>query len=144
MTDILHRIIIEASPEALYRALTEQNGLSAWWTKTETTPELGALASFVFGPNDDHKVDMEIMELVTNKKVVWKCVSGPWVDTGEFCFIIESHDRGSVLNFAHRDWAVPDEFYMHCNSKWGFFFTVSLKNYLETGKGNPHPEDPSI
>jgi uncharacterized protein YndB with AHSA1/START domain len=35
MTDILHRITIEASPEALYRALTEQNGLSAWWTKTE-------------------------------------------------------------------------------------------------------------
>ena len=35
MTDILHRIIIEASPEKVYAALTEQAQLSAWWTKAE-------------------------------------------------------------------------------------------------------------
>jgi len=144
MTDILHRIIIETSPAELYNALTEQSGLSAWWTKTETTPEVGALASFLFGPNGDHRVDMKIEALVSNQKVVWKCVSGPWVDTKEFSFEIQPHERGSVMQFAHRGWEDPSEFFMHCNSKWGFFLGVSLKNYLETGKGKPHPEDPGF
>ena len=44
MSDILHRIIIETSPDKLYKALTEQNGLSAWWTKNETTSTVGKIA----------------------------------------------------------------------------------------------------
>ena len=68
MTDILHRVIIETSPDKLYKALTEQRGLSAWWTKVETTAKVGALASFGFGPNGDHKVDMKITELVPNER----------------------------------------------------------------------------
>ena len=144
MTDILHRVVIETSPEELYQALTDQSGLSAWWTKAETDPTVGALASFLFGPNGDLKVDMEIIELVPREKVVWKCISGPWVDTGEFNFNIHSHERGAVIEFAHYGWNIPNEFFMHCNSKWGFFLGVSLKNYLETGKGKPHPEDPDF
>ena len=143
MTDILHRITIETSPEKLYRALTEETGLSAWWTKTETTPSPGASASFQFGP-DDHTVEMKIIELIPDEKVVWKCVAGPWVDTGEFSFEIQPDERGSVVKFAHRGWPEADEFFMHCNSKWGFFLGVSLKSYLETGKGRPHPEEPNI
>ena len=76
MTDILHRVIIETSPEKLYKALTEQRGLSAWWTKAETTAKVGALASFGFGPNGDHKVDMKITELVPNERVAWSSPSG--------------------------------------------------------------------
>ena len=72
MVDILHRVIIETSPEKLYAALTEPHGLSAWWTKAETTTQVGALASFGFGPNGEHRVDMKITELAPNKKVAWK------------------------------------------------------------------------
>lgn len=144
MTDILHRVVIETSPESLYRALTEQEGLSAWWTKAETTGEVGGLASFFFGPDGEQRVDMEITELVPNKKVSWKCVAGSWVNTEKFSFSIQPHERGSVLGFAHRGWSEPSEFYMHCNCKWGFFLGVSLKNYLETGRGKPHPEDPNF
>ena len=144
MTDILHRVIVETSPEKLYQALTEQRGLSAWWTKAKTTAKAGALASFRFGPNGDHKVDMKITELVPNERVVWKCVAGPWVDTKEFSFEIKPHERGSVVQFANRGWAEPSEFFMHCNCKWGFFLGVSLKNYLESGTGKPHPDDPNF
>jgi len=144
MADILHRIVIEASPEKVYNALTEQEGLSAWWTKTRTEGKIGALATFFFGPNDEHQVVMEITDMQKNAFVSWKCVEGPWVNTGAFKFMIEPDERGSALKFSHSDWPEADEFYMHCNSKWGFFFTVSLKNYLETGKGVPSPNDPDI
>ena len=145
MAEILHRVEIETSPEKLYNALTEQSGLSAWWTKAETTAKVGTIASFLFGPEgNQHQCDMKITELTPNKKVVWKCISGPWVETKEFSFEIKAHERGSVVLFAHRGWTEPSEFFMHCNCKWGFFLGVSLKNYLETGKGNPHPGDPNI
>jgi hypothetical protein len=39
-----------------------------------------------------------------------------------------THKKGADLLFGHRDWKEPSEFYMHCNSKWGFFLVVSLKN----------------
>lgn len=143
MAEILHRIVIETSPEKLYNALTDQDGLSAWWTDAESENEVGGVAQFRFGA-DGNKVDMQIAEHVPNEKVAWKCVNGPWVDTGEFSFEIKPDERGSVVRFAHRGWPEADDFYMHCNSKWGFFLGVSLKNYLESGKGLPHPNDPNL
>lgn len=144
MADILHRIIVEAAPEKVYRALTEQTGLSGWWTQAKTNGGVGSNVNFAFGPNGEHQVDMQVLELVENKKVVWKCVRGPWVETGEFEFEIKPHERGSEMLFSHSGWQEADEFYRHCNSKWGFFFTVSLKDYLETGTGKPGPQDPDI
>ena len=144
MTDILHRVIIEASPEKVYSALTEQAQLSAWWTKAVTEKKIGSVASFLFGPNGEHKIEMEITDLVSNERVCWKCVAGPWVDTGAFQFNIQADERGSALQFSNLGWAEANEFFMHCNSKWGFFLTVSLKNLLEQGNGQPHPHDPNI
>jgi len=144
MTNILHRVVIETSPETLYKALTEQEQLSAWWTKTNTSGKLGSVAEFFFGPNDDHKVAMKITELALNKRVRWTCVEGAWVETGAFQFEIQADERGSVLLFSHSGWNEANEFFMHCNSKWGFFLVVSLKALLETGTGQPHPNDPRI
>ena len=144
MTDILHRIIIEASPEKVYSALTEQDLLSAWWTKSTTEGKVDSIANFFFGPNGEHKVDMKIIDLDPNKQVIWKCVNGPWENTEEFQFRIQADERGSVLQFKNTGWKESNEFFMHCNSKWGFFLTVSLKNLLEQGIGQPHPNEPNI
>ena len=144
MTSILHRVIIEASPEKVYGALTEQDELSAWWTKTKTDAKTGSVASFFFGPEGEHEVKMEITDLVPNERICWKCIEGPWVNTEAFQFHLQAHERGTTLQFSNLDWSETDEFFMHCNSKWGFLLTVSLKNLLETGKGQPHPFEPNI
>ena len=144
MNTIMHRIIIESSPEKVYSVLTEQDQLSAWWTKAVTDGKIGSVASFYFGPNGEHKVEMEITDLVPNEQVCWKCVNGPWTDTEAFRFNIQADERGSALQFSNTGWAESNEFFMHCNSKWGFFFAVSLKGFLERGVGQPHPNDPNI
>lgn len=143
MHSILHRIIIETTPEKLFQALTTQEGLNAWWTKATAGNGIGSVSRFFFGP-DDHQVDMEIRELKPNAQVSWQCVSGPWEETGLFNFAISPDERGAVLHFSHAGWPETDDFYQHCNAKWGFFLVVSLKNYLETGTGQPHPNDPGI
>ena len=145
MADILHRVFIKKSPEKVYNAITQQSGLENWWTTmVEAKPETGAVATFRFGDGSSG-FDMEIMELSSEKRIAWKCVGGPpeWIDT-DLIFDIIPHEKGSVLFFAQRGWEEPSEFYMHCNCKWGFFLGVSLKDYLETGKGRPHPDDTDL
>lgn len=90
------------------------------------------------------QVDMQIETLTTNELVVWQCVAGPWQETGSFIFSITPDERGAVLHFKHQGWKETDDFYQHCNCKWGFFLAVSLKSYLEKGLGQPHPQDPNI
>ena len=141
MTDILHRIVIETSPIRLYAALTDTTQLSQWWSRSTSTDET---VSFFFGPDSDREVKMQILEQHEGERVRWQCIEGPWVDMGPFEFNIAPDERGSVLLFRHRDWPEMGDFYGHCNAKWGFFLGVSLKSFLETGTGVPHPNEPSI
>ena len=141
MHSILLKIKIETSPEALYNALSTQAGLSSWWTRAE---QEGENFHFFFGPDGGHRVTMRVISSTPGREVRWQCVNGPWVEKGEFVFLLETTQGGVYLDFAHHGWPETDDFYKHCNAKWGFFLVVSLKDYLETGSGLPHPNDPSI
>lgn len=141
MFSILHKIVIEASPKELLNAISSEVGLSQWWTKAKSE---GNNVRFYFGPNGEHQIVMSVLNTQNDNEIRWQCVEGPWVDKGEFVFSVLEHERGLTLDFAHHGWAETDDFYKHCNGKWGFFLVVSLKQFLETGKGQPHPQDPSI
>ena len=139
---ILHRVEIEASPDQLVDALSQREGLAAWWTPmVEADPKVGSIAKFRFG-DGSMGPDMRV-ESLDAEGVAWLCVEGPWKGH-RFHFDVRPHERGSELRFRHEGWASADDFFMHCNAKWGFFLAVSLKSYLETGTGAPHPQDPSI
>jgi uncharacterized protein YndB with AHSA1/START domain len=140
---IHHRVEVEASPEALFDALSTQDGLACWWTPmVETEATVGSIIKFRFGDGKGG-ADMRIDELVPGKRVAWTCVEGPWPEM-RFVFSIEAHERGAVLLFDHEGWPEVGDFYRHCNTKWGYFLASSLKPYLESGTGAPHPQDPSI
>ncbi len=141
MYGIFHKINIDTSPEKLFQALTTENGLSSWWTKANQEEKS---ITFSFGPNGEHKVVMTLLSVIPNKEIKWQCSAGPWEEKGEFTFSITENENGSSLDFSHIGWPEIDDFYKHCNAKWGYFLVVSLKQYLETGMGAPHPKDPSI
>ena len=141
MHSILLKIKIEAPPDTLYSALTTPAGLSSWWTRAE---QAGESVQFFFGPDGDHRVTMRVVSSVPGQEVRWQCIEGPWVETGAFVFSIENSKGCVYLDFAHHGWQETDNFYKHCNAKWGFFLVMSLKRYLETSTGLPHPNDPSI
>jgi uncharacterized protein YndB with AHSA1/START domain len=143
MPDILHRIGIKASPEKVYAALTEQEGLAGWWTKeTKATAKVGAILQFRFG---DHGFnDMEVLELVPGKRVKWQCVNGAkeWIGT-ELIFDLKQDDGSTIVFFAQRGWKEQVEFMHYCSTKWGVYM-LSLKWLLEKGKGAPYPDDIDI
>jgi uncharacterized protein YndB with AHSA1/START domain len=140
MVDILHRIGVQhSSPDKVYDALTTIDGLAGWWTgDTSGSTEVGGVIRFRFAPGG---FDMEVVEVVDAQRVRWQVVDGPpeWVGT-TVNWEITQHDDWTVVLFSHRGWAEPGEFMHHCSTKWAIFL-MSLKALVETGAGNPAPDD---
>jgi len=50
MAEIKHLLMIQASAEKVYQAITEETGLAAWWTEeVKAKPEVNSIAEFIFG-----------------------------------------------------------------------------------------------
>ncbi|MHA4811346.1 SRPBCC family protein [Flavitalea flava] len=140
MPNILHRILIKAKPDKVFRTFSTMDGLQQWWTKTASSEGViqpGTILLFRFGTDG---TEMRITHLIPGKRVEWQCVGGPddWIGTRLF-FDVEPHGDKTILHFGQRGWREENDFFMHCNSVWGYFM-LSLKSLVETGKGTPYPE----
>jgi uncharacterized protein YndB with AHSA1/START domain len=137
MADILHELTIAATPEQVYKAITEQNGLASWWTtRTTAQPKVGTTAEFGF-MGGQLTMKMQVTDLKPNSHIEWSVQqSAPdWAGT-HITWDITPVDVGTKVLFGHRDWSTTDGSYASANYNWGYFLT-SLKSYLETGKGTP-------
>lgn len=52
-------------------------------------------------------------------------------------------DNQTIVLFGHRNWREAVEATAHCSMKWATFL-LSLREYVETGKGKPSPHDLKI
>jgi uncharacterized protein YndB with AHSA1/START domain len=146
MVDILHRIGVTRPPADVYAALTTVDGLAGWWTQ-DTTGEAvpGGVIRFRFaGAPEPAGFDMKVVEAVPDKLVLWEVVLGPdeWVGT-RIRFDLSQEDEWTIVLFQHTGWKEPGEFMSHCSTKWATFL-MSLKRLLETGVGEPAPDDVRI
>ncbi len=160
MPHIRHNLFIGASAEKIYRAITSQEGLSAWWTpNTIAEEEVNSIARFPFG-NDYYK-EMKIMALHSFELVKWNCIKADaeWVGTNISFTLIsnnkknildtnpeilgqveqQKNEEGTMLIFEHDDWKDYTAMFAECNYTWGQFLR-SLKLFCETGKGRPWPD----
>ncbi len=144
MPDIVHRVGIRASQEKVFKALATLEGLKGWWTKyIEGEPEVGMIVHFRF-PNGGP--DMKIKTLKNPFRVQWECVAGieEWIGTKlNFEIAKKKGSRLTFVLFSHRGWKKESSTFAHCSLKWGVFL-LSLKQYLETGRGRPFPRDIKI
>lgn len=143
MADILHKVGIQGSADAVYGALTTREGLCAWWTTdTQGNSKVGSVLQFRFGSLGGF--DMRVLELEPAKQVLWQVTEGPaeWIGTKIRWELKQEEDYTSVL-FKHEDWKEAGDFMHHCSTKWGSFL-MSLKALVETGKGAPSPDDVPI
>jgi uncharacterized protein YndB with AHSA1/START domain len=145
---IIHRVGIRASLQKVYEAVSTINGVSGWWTEqTSGTSGVGEEIVFQFlSPEGEElgKIGMEVIALEPEVRVQWKCKSGPseWIDTN-ITFDLHREGDYTIVLFGHRNWAEAVEFTAHCSMKWGIFM-LSLKEFVETGKGRPSPNDIKI
>jgi len=144
MADILHRVGIKSSLAEVYRALTTREGLAGWWTNnTQGESKVGGVIRFRFSADGAELgfFDMKVLELQPPKRVLWQVVDGPkeWIGTRVSWELKQESDLVVIL-FKHQDWKEPVEFMHHCSTKWAIYL-MSLKSLMETGKGNPNPND---
>lgn len=141
MAGIHHQIGVKVDIKKVYSALTTLDGLSSWWSKTTGDTKIDGELKFHF---DDVTLEMTTLELVPDKKVVWQCLEkdGEWKDT-IITFELEEAYEQVFVNFSHSQWNEQSKFCSHCSTKWAVFL-LSLKDYLEKGKGQPFPDDVHI
>jgi uncharacterized protein YndB with AHSA1/START domain len=136
MADLTHLVHIDTPAAVVFKAITEQEGLAGWWTE-ETAAEdfIGGVYSFRFG--DRYYNEMRVIERDPNSKVVWECIEGDrqWIGT-RIVFDLEDGGEKTILRFTHADWKTAGDFFAQCNYNWGLYMN-SLKNYCETGSGDP-------
>lgn len=148
MTNIIHRIGIKSPAIQVYKALTSLQGLAAWWTEEVSgNAQVGGKIEFYFRTKAGEllgKMVMEVQGLAHAKAVSWRCIEGPeeWIGT-EIRFDLSEQDNQTIVIFGHRNWREAVEFTAHCSMKWATFL-LSLRDYLETGKGQPSPNDLKI
>lgn len=138
---------INATPEKVYQAITQENGLKEWWTTTCTAEnKVGGEAIFHFGNIFN---TMKIVQLMPHKIVQWECINqydpsahlkkhDEWIGTTLTFQLKQNNSGGTDLDFTHEGLTSDLECYNVCFSAWSHFLKKSLKNYVETGKGQPY------
>ncbi|HTF10977.1 MAG TPA: SRPBCC domain-containing protein [Asanoa sp.] len=142
MVDILHRVGVTASKDAVYAAITSPDRLAAWWTEdTRGDGAEGGVLQFQFLPGG---FDMKVLEAKPAEHVLWEVIDGPaeWIGTNVRW---DLHTEGdfTIVMFAHEGWREPVAFMHHCSTKWATYL-MSMKQLVETGTGAPAPRDLQI
>ena len=164
MPNIHQSLLIGAPADAVYRALTTQEGLAGWWTpEAKAVPEVNSIARFPFGPS--YFKEMKVVALTPSKLVKWECLKGAdeWIGT-TLSFALEPGDKKALsgahpeqqgqlqqakaeqqtlLIFEHDGWKAYSPMFAECSYTWGQFLR-SLKLLCETGKGRPWPNQHRI
>jgi hypothetical protein len=145
------QVTISSNSERIFNAITEN--IPKWWGKTDfPVRKLGNEFTTSF---DRTYWKFRISEFIPNSKIDWECIDArhihqgfngiekEWVGTVVEWNINQISDSESILSFRHNGLTPDLNCYEICTPAWDRFVTVSLKSFIETGKGMPHlsPED---
>jgi uncharacterized protein YndB with AHSA1/START domain len=130
---------IAAPPEAVFRALTDADELSRWWTTSaDSDPRTGGSFEYRFEfpeePERSHSYSGTYDAIVPNERVAF-----PWegrLGKTSVEVTLRPSGEGTSLRLVHSGWGEggewPAAIKMH-EEGWGFFFG-NLKNWLERGE----------
>ena len=127
---IYHDLMIIASLEQVFEAVTEPEHLVNWWPlKCSGRPEMGAEYNFYFTPEYDWLG--RVIEYSQNRSFHIKMTKSDadW-DPTSFGFDLEAIDENVQLNFWHVGWPECNADFKRSSFCWAMLLN-GLKNYLE-------------
>jgi uncharacterized protein YndB with AHSA1/START domain len=150
MTNYRCSVMIEGPVAAVYDALTTHAGLQGWWTVTcEVNRRNGGESIFRFGKTYNI---MKFESLVPESEVRWRCTEqyhhapgqltrpDEWLGTALVFRLATQTPGRTFLEFEHEGLHPGLECFAICERGWDHFLKHSLKNYIETGRGEPYIE----
>lgn len=131
MASINLLIRIEAGLADTFAALSTNEGISNWFTRSECEDwSVGSRLSW-FG-----ETDMIITAFQDNEKISIHVNSGGGWENTDITFTLEQAAGKTIVRFDHDNWSEPGDLFRDCAMSWAYFLE-SLKLYLETGTGTP-------
>jgi uncharacterized protein YndB with AHSA1/START domain len=139
--DYQKTIRVNATPEALFDALTTLPGLAAWWTDVTRSGDPGCELRFIF---DAGTCVMHVDEATRPASVRWTvtdCAFLPdWIGTRPTFTITPDGTKACELHFRHYGLTSELECIEQCTRGWDHFL-ASLRDYVEVGQGSPRGSD---
>lgn len=124
------------------------NNVRGWWSENIEGKTDELYSEFTHRDRYLH-VTFKITQL-TPQKIVWEVVDShcnmfldnlhEWEGT-KVVFEITEKAGKTEIRFYHRGLVPRFECYAKCSKAWDYFITTSLKNFIETGKGDPISND---
>jgi uncharacterized protein YndB with AHSA1/START domain len=135
---ITRQVEIEASPEAVWEALTTKEGLESWFPlEAAVEPGVGGSITLSWGPGVEGTAPIGTWE--EGRRLVW--IEGGSDDPAAVPvavdFQIEGRSGKTVVRLVHSGFQATDdwgEFADHLDSGWRYFL-FNLKHYLEHHAG---------
>jgi uncharacterized protein YndB with AHSA1/START domain len=114
---IHHEVGIEASPEAVYQALTDTKKLAGWWM-SDTRGKGSKVGNVLEFWAEDSCQKFEVAELQPGTLVRWECKEGPdeWIGT-EVAFALNADENQCWVHFSHSGWRNDTGILPHCSTK---------------------------
>lgn len=139
--EIRHDVPLNASPAAIFEAVTDVKRLAQWWIPdTRGQSAIGTTLEFRFSETGCQL--MRVVALSPNEFVRWEATgedAGDWVGTFVEFRIVQTENQ-TLLRFRHAGWRGDVERFPYYSFSWAVFL-ISLKDLLERGKGHPFPND---
>ena len=140
-------IKVKANQAATFNAVASE--LDKWWGKVDNpVSKKGDEFTISFG---NTKWRFVITNFSKPREITWKCIKAEhyvggfsdieeeWLNT-ELVWTFNKIDGEVEVSFVHNGLTPKLNCYDICEAGWNFFISTSLKNYLETGQGNPRFE----
>lgn len=141
------KMSLNTTPTNVFNALT--NAIPLWWTELFEGSAARPGDRFTIRFGEHIFKTMQVEELSVGTKVVWQVTDSlialpglhnqkEWVGT-TIIWEIVSAEHHTELILTHKGLSPEVECYNICTEGWSQFLG-SLKQYVETGKGNPYKE----
>jgi len=138
---IQHSIHIDAPIEKVYQAITHSEGIRAWWTMDADLEEIkGGKGVFRFQYHEKVETQVKILNLEFPSLVLWLVEKSFRLEQEgtEIRFDLRKEGKKTQVEFSQNGFHQMDETFHLMEKGWSYYL-VSLKLYIETGKGAPSP-----
>jgi len=119
-----------------------------WWSEEIDGITDKVNETFFYHYKDIHLTKIIMTEMVPDRKIVYQILDNEfkfikdkseWVNTN-LVFDVYEEAGNTKVKFTHLGLVPEYECFNVCNDAWTGYICNSLKNFIETGKGNPNPK----
>jgi uncharacterized protein YndB with AHSA1/START domain len=131
--DILHQLTIEAPVADVFRAVSEPEGINAWWTKRcNGAPVEGSVYELFFAPGYDWRAKVTKCVPNTSFELTLTQADEDWTGL-RVGFELSEKDETVQVQFYNLGWAKENDHFRISNTCWAMYLRL-LKRYVVHGE----------